>query len=83
MKNAATSIKKKNRRQKKANRIKSIQPKTDYDKVVPKMSKEEYEEYFNLISCGQWDVRNKTILMGQEAMDRVTDFENKMIEKYK
>ncbi len=81
--NVTTYLKRKNRNAKKDNSHNYTQVKTPYDLVVPKMTQDEHYEYMCLLACGQHDVRNKTILVGSDLMDKIDEFKKRMIEKYK
>jgi len=55
-----------------------------FDKVFPKMTKEEQDENLGNYLCGMWinEGRGGTILMGSDAMDRYLNFQNEMVKKY-
>jgi hypothetical protein len=55
-----------------------------FEKIHKKMTDKEKEVYFSLIHCGFHDYRKDGlhILMSSESIDKIIDYENKMIEKY-
>lgn len=67
-------------------KVKNSEPKhiSAFDKVFPKMTKEEQDENLSNSMCGMWinQGRGGTILMGSDAMDRYLNFQNEMVKKY-
>lgn len=55
---------------------------TTIDDVFPLMERDEQMKLTMLSLSGQIDYRNQIVCMGSDAMNRLNQFEQKMIDKY-
>ena len=55
---------------------------TTIDDVFPLMAKDEQSKLTMLFLSGQIDYRNQIVYIGSDAMNRLNQFEHKMIDKY-
>jgi hypothetical protein len=56
--------------------------KTDFERVYPRMTPDEQNMYMYISFSGFYNSRSNTVMMGQDAYDRVMDYRQKMIKKY-
>jgi len=53
-----------------------------FEGIFKAMTDVEKEKYAKLSLSGIYDKRSNTIIMGEDAFLAITEFQNKMIEKY-
>jgi sugar (pentulose or hexulose) kinase len=56
--------------------------KSKFSRIFPKMTPKEQDMYLTYCFAGQWIMSENMILMGSDAIERLENFQQEMVDKY-